>query len=403
MRKEILLWLAVMVTVPAWGGEPPDCGAGCATHIGIQLDAIYTGDAWRNMSGGHATGNRYLDNIDITLEANTGPVFGLENLRFFAYALHDHGNQLSDQLTGSAQGISNIETDGALRLFEVWTEWQMSSTPGSFRVGLYDLNSEFDSIETAGIFVNPSSGIGPDFSQAGRNGPSIFPNTSLALRYATKRGRWSFQSAMLDGVPGDPDHPERTHVSLSNRDGLLLANEVNYQPANGSRLGFGYWRYTAAFEDLVATDEADEPLTRHDNDGFYAIAESPYMFGRDKEVGTRFFVRVGATESRINPIEHYYGFGGVYNGRIGSRLSDQIGLAVSIAELGMPSIALMSEQSGKPWKRETIVELTYRADISGWLMIQPDIQYIQHPGMDRSTDSAWLIGLRFQVNRGWSW
>lgn len=67
------------------------------------------------------------------------------------------------------------------------------------------------------------------------------------------------------------------------------------------------------------------------------------------------------------------------------------------------SMALLAAESGKPWKRETIIELTYRADIAGWLMIQPDIQYIQHPGMDRGTESAWLIGLRFQVNRGWSW
>jgi porin len=403
MRKEMWLLSSVLAGASALAGESPDCGPGCRVSPSFQLDTIYTGDAWRNMSGGRAIGNRYLDNLDIMLDANTGPLLGAENLRFFTYVLHDHGRQLSDELTGSAQGVSNIETDGALRLYEIWTEWQMSRTPGSLRVGLYDLNSEFDSIETAGIFVNPSNGIGPDFAQSGRNGPSIFPHTSLAVRYATQRGRWSLQSAMLDGVPGDPDHPERTHVSLSNHDGLLFVNEVNYQPANASRFGLGYWRYTAAFEDLMATDDAGEPLTRHDNDGFYAIAESPFLFSRDKEVGTRFFLRVGATESRINPIERYYGFGAVYNGRIGNRLSDQIGLAVSIAELGAPTVDLMTEDSGKPWKRETIVELTYRADISGWLMIQPDIQYIQHPGMDRGTESAWLIGLRFQVNRGWSW
>jgi porin len=403
MRKDLWLLPVMVAGSSAWSSEAPDCGSGCAGPATLQLDAIYTGDAWRNLSGGLETGNRYLDNIDITLDANTGPLFGAENLRFFVYLLHDHGSQLNDQLTGSVQGVTNIETDGSLRLYEFWTEWQMSRNPGSFRVGLYDLNSEFDSIETAGIFVNPSNGIGPDFSQSGRNGPSIFPNTSLAIRYATRRGRWSFQSAVLDGVPGDPDHPDRLKVSLSNRDGLLLANEVNYQPANASRFGLGYWRYTATFEDLVATDDTGEPLPRHDNDGFYAIAESPYLFSRDKEVGTRFFLRVGISESRINPIERYYGFGGVYNGRIGNRLSDQIGLAVSIAELGSPAMALGETDSGKPWKHETAIELTYRADINGWLMIQPDIQYIQHPGMDRSTESAWLVGLRFQLNRGWSW
>ncbi|MEY4933167.1 MAG: hypothetical protein RLZZ403_1487 [Pseudomonadota bacterium] len=146
-----------------------------------------------------------------------------------------------------------------------------------------------------------------------------------------------------------------------------------------------------------------DSLRRHDNDGFYAVAGSPSLFSRGKEVGTRLFLRDGATESRINPIERDYGCGAVYNGRIGNRLSDQIGLSISIAELGTPAVALATGQAGTPWKRETIVELTYRADISGWLMIQPDIQYIQHPGMDRNAESAWLIRLRLQVNRGWSW
>lgn len=68
------------------------------------------------MSGRHATGNRYLDNLDIMLDANTGPLFGTENIRLFTYVLHDHGRQLFAELN-----IQSIQHPGMGRSTEsVW-------------------------------------------------------------------------------------------------------------------------------------------------------------------------------------------------------------------------------------------------------------------------------------------
>ena len=37
--------------------------------------------------------------------------------------------------------------------------------------GRYDLNSEFYRLQSAGLFLNSSFGIGPEFSLSGQNGP----------------------------------------------------------------------------------------------------------------------------------------------------------------------------------------------------------------------------------------
>lgn len=50
------------------------------------------------------------------------------------------------------------------------------------RIGLYDLNSEFDALDDAGLFINSAFGVGTDIGLTGVNGPSIFPVTSLAVR-----------------------------------------------------------------------------------------------------------------------------------------------------------------------------------------------------------------------------
>lgn len=393
MRGHWVTMIGSMVLAPAWAGEPA-CGPDCDATPLARIATVYTGDAWRNASGGIATGNRYLDNLDVTLELSPGSMSGLGDVRLFAYLLHNQGDALAEELTGAAQGISNIETTGSLRLYELWLEWQVGRTPGTLRFGLYDLNSEFDAIETASLFINPSNGIGPDFAQSGHNGPSIFPNTSLALRYGLAGEQWSLQFAALDGVPGDPDHPDRTAMRFDSDDGVLLVTEVNYRAASGFRAGLGYWQYTGEFDDVLVTE------ARRDNAGLYGIVETPLLLAAG-ERGARFFVRAGQAEARINPIEHYLGFGGVYTGLLPQRPEDQIGLAVSIARLGE---AWRSGTEGDvPHERETILELTYRIQVLEWLALQPDIQYVRHPGMDPGLEDSWLFGLRFEVSREWAW
>jgi porin len=46
---------------------------------------------------------------------------------------------------------------------------------------------------------------------------------------------------------------------------------------------------------------------------------------------------------------------------------------------------------------ETAVELTWRAAVTDWLTLQPDVQYIINPGSQRSLRNAVAVGLRFEI------
>lgn len=104
--------------------------------------------------------------------------------------------------------MSDIETGaGAARLYEAWIDKRSADGSASVRFGLYDLNSEFDTTEAGALSLLSSHGIGPDFAQSGRNGPSIFPVTSLALRGECDLGdRWLVRTGLLrrgrDDKPG---------------------------------------------------------------------------------------------------------------------------------------------------------------------------------------------------------
>ena len=127
----------------------------------VSLDALYVGDVWRNTSGGLRTGSAYLGNANISLTVDGDRALGLDGVVFYADAQSIHGQGVSSRLTGDAQVVSNIEADSQLRLYEMWMERSFGARTGrSVRFGLYDLNSEFDSLETAHLFLNASSGVG---------------------------------------------------------------------------------------------------------------------------------------------------------------------------------------------------------------------------------------------------
>ena len=44
--------------------------------------------------------------------------------------------------------------------------------------------------------------------------------------------------------------------------------------------------------------------------------------------------------------------------------------------------------AGGPAAGETSVELTYLAQLGSWLTVQPDVQYVIHPGGTRATNAV---------------
>lgn len=356
-----------------------------------RFDVSYTADIMSNLDGGMDTGTRYLDNLEVSLELDGERAFGWNGATIFVSGVYNNGKGFTDTLVGDAQGISNIEAEvRAARVLEAWLDQRFWNDRASLRAGIYDLNSEFDAIEAAEIFLNAGQEMSFTLVESGENGPSVFPYTGLALRGAVNLGdNVIVRAAVLDGVPGDPDHPKRTAVKLGDGDGALLIGEVEYV-AETFRAAAGYWRYTARFEDLTTA------LPRRGNDGLYALVEGDvYADPRDPRRGLALFARAGWGSAGINDFKHAFAAGGVYTGALPSRPEDKLGLAVAWVEAGGPYRRLEGSD-----RREVAIELTYRAEINDYLVIQPDLQYVINPGLAPELDNAFVAGLRLELAWG---
>ena len=157
------------------------------------LSARETLDLWDNVAGGVRMGPVLLNKLQVSGTVNGDPI-GLPGLSVHAQVLRTDGASLSSRV-GDIQTVSNIEAVPTYRLFEAWIEKRFGGEDPklALRAGLMDLNSDFDSVQTASLFINSSHGIGPDLSRSGRNGPSIFPVSAAGVRASwLPSKRWRF-------------------------------------------------------------------------------------------------------------------------------------------------------------------------------------------------------------------
>lgn len=381
-----------------WGGLRTDL-----EDNGIELTFSYTGEVFSNVSGGIRNKTEYLDNVNLQATLSLDKIMGWKNAQLFIYGLGNSGGMPVEN-SGAVQGISNIETYNTWKLYEFWLEQSFLNDKLSLLFGMFDLNSEFDVRETSGIFLNPSHGIGADYSQSGQNGPSIFPTTSLALRIKYSISSISdIRFAVFDGISGDVNNPSGTQISLNKEDGVLIAGEINL--FSGSReyvknyfkYAIGGWYYSEEFVKIDVKSNPDGIFKESGNYGIYAFGEHFLYSEKNKpEQGLAAFFRVGMANTNFNQLALYFGAGINYIGIIPGRNEDIFGIAIAMARCGDPFRNCMSAISKEIPEYETNIELTYNFALTPWLRFQPDFQYIINP-FDSDNSYALAIGSRFEV------
>jgi len=370
-----------------------------------QVKLLYTGEAWGNVQGGAKRSSLMLNNFDVNVALDADKKWGWHGASFLLDGFYNNGRTPSS-LTGAQQQISALDNNGVsnmYRLYQAWYNQDLFDGKTSILAGLYDLNSEFDKLDSAALFFNSGYGWNSVLDESGRNGPSTYPNTSLALRarqYVDQKNGISFEAAVLDGVPDDPNHPHDTNVIINHRNGAMLVGEADYHPADQTKILIGYWNYTARFNDQLVTDASGNPRADTGNQGMYAGVHQRLYSLEDDKRGLDGFVNVGGGDGDINRFDRSLATGLRFTGLWEARPEDQLGLAWNIAHNSYPYRQAMA-LAGTPVKDdEQDYELTYRAKINDYVTLQPDMQYIVHPNTDPALKNDLIVGMHVEIGYG---
>jgi porin len=363
---------------------------------GYDWQAAYKVDMVKRLSDGGPRRAFGLDNLDVKLSIDGQKAFAVDGGRLFLYVLSNHGSKPGAAYNRLPYGVDNIETpvDGnTTKIFQLYWDQSFLEGHAGLLFGLFDLNSEFYSTESSAIFFQPTFGIGADMGASGRNGPSIFPTTSLAVRL-----RWDDDSgfygrgALFDGVPGDPSNPHGTHVDFGRGDGTLAIAEAGFGKLESGRGALGVWRYSSGFPDFTDVDATGNALLRRQQ-GIYFISEKR-LRGSDGQARLDAFFRLGHSSEDTLQISRALSFGVVCSGLFAGHDEDESGIGYADAH---NSEKWRSTRPGSP-AAERSLEFVYRHHAVHGIIVEPTLQYLFKHGTDPSQGADWYAVIRMEVN-----
>jgi porin len=165
----------------------------------------------------------------------------------------------------------------------------------------------------------------------------------------------------------------------------------------------GAWVHTSRFADQrfnvqggLLAGSSIAALQHRGNFGVYAMLDQMLwrIGASDSDRGLNFFLRASTAPSDRNPVDLYVDTGFTFKGPFLSRPEDTIGLGLAYGRMS-PAAGARDQDlvavTGVPMPirdYEAALELTYQLQITEDWSLQPDLQYIVHPGGHVSSPAA---------------
>jgi porin len=380
-----------------WGGA-----RSAAAKRGFVFEGLARVDALRNR-GAIRNGSRHVTHLDLKLKMDLEKAVGWNGGSAMINVLGDGSWGPNAQLVGAQMGVTNVEVNSptTTRLFQAWLQQSLFDDRLAVLAGLYPIDSEFFTVDSAGVFIGPQYGTPADLALT--RGPSIFNNSAFGLRAKWNVAKTVYaMGAVLDGIPNDPARPRATAIRFAKGDGSFSIGELGWLPEadndkfkGHAKAAIGVWGYSAKVNDQRDTDAAGNPLRRHQGGGYLLGERTLARLGGSEERFISGFARYTWTDGDSTAVKNSLNLGLHARGPVASRPDDVVGFAWTRAGMAQKWRDVQTVP-GDTKTSETALEITYRYAVTPYFAIQPNYQYIRHPG-GASAPNAKLIGVRLDL------
>jgi porin len=408
-RNHALLFICLLATATTARAQTPATSGTegwnlytAMTNAGFSFPVSYIGEVLGNPSGGNRQGVIYDGLLEAGVTVDLGKLVNWQGAMLTVDGLYPHGSSLTRNDVGDYNVLSNIDALHNPRLYEAWIQQDLDAGRFSIRAGQIPINTEFGVSSGAAIFLNSAFGTAPTL---GLNlDVAVYPVAAPGVRVSgTLNDSWTVLAGVFDGNDGDPGSDNRNGLryNFNGRDGAMLMGETAYTlnpppatPAQERPLS-GTYKLGAFYNTGRLPEETPGP-SHYGTYGAYLIADQelwhvPELPGE----GLNAFAEISGAPEHRNQVSFYCQGGFDYTGLIPGRKQDVMGLGLSYTKL--TGAEGYGGADPNPDHYETVLELTYQANVNAWLQVQPDAQYIFDPGGLGNEPDALVMGLRFTM------
>lgn len=295
--------------------------------------------------------------------------------------------------TGALQQVNDdADGDKGLLIDQLWFRKYFWNRRISLMLGFVD----FQTIADRNAFANSEDK--QFWNQMLDNNPLIPLNIGLGAALTVKPVSWytlilgfgDAQSVLYKPGFSTAFHDERWfraywendfHLQIPTRRGPL---EGNY------RFGFLYEPTPRA----VFPRSLRDVRTRGSDVGFYvSLDQMLYRERVEDDQGLGVFARFAYRNPEFNRMSRFWSGGLQYKGIFPERDKDVLGLAFALQR----SSHLYRQRVNHEFSNETAYELYYAIQVTPWLVISPDVQYVDNPGASDQISHVVVAGIRVRV------
>ena len=404
---------------------------------GVVLSLQSVSDMLGNTTGGQSQGGTYSGLLNLGLAADLQKAVGWEGASFKNTWLWLYGNDVSSKFIGNSLTASSIAGQPAFRCYELWLQQNLLHDAISLRGGMIPVDTEFMVSDTANLFVNSTFGPPAVFTMNMPNGGPTYPMATPGLRLALQPSSWlTLRSAFTQGNPfSQQDNKYGFDWNFGQAGGLLNINEAEADWCkDASSKGLpGYAKAGFWFQTGQGQQGGEEqfnfgsPNSSAYNNGFYGIIDQKLYVVQEKasaspdkngdsgkapvspeasqasscscsSKGLSSFARIGFSPDQSSIVGFYTDMGLTYTGLIPTRDADKLGVAFGFAQMGCQCKQSYQDNGAPGCGYESVAELTYSMRLAPAIAIQPDLQYIMHPGGTQQNGNALVVGMRAVVD-----
>ena len=386
---------------------------------GITSTATFVTDVLGNPTGGERHGVRETDNFGLEITIDMDRLAGWPGSRFHVSFSGRSGTSLTTEDIGNVFEVAQVCCGHTYRLVDVSLDQSLLDDAFNVWIGRIAAGDDF-----------LASPLYTNFVQSGFNGNpagilfdvpiSIYPVATWGARVRVTPVKSVY--VMAGAYNGDPTLGKngKHGVDWSMRGPLFAIGEIGYRlnqepgatglPGNYKLGGFyqggDFPDFLRDPQGGVAVLSGLPPRVHHGNGGFYFLLDQMVYRpgGPESQRGlTPFVSLIFSPDQSINTMPFFANGGLVYRGPFSSRPRDAAAFGVLYGEFSrqLQRSQRDAQRIGAgpaPQRYELALELTYIIQATGWLQVQPDLQYIVNPGGTGKINGALVIGFQLAVS-----
>ena len=368
---------------------------------GISLELYYNQQFQQNFRGGLETHNaqEFSGSYDLNFALDFGKLGWIDDAGFFIRAAKGTwGDGINPNVGALFPPNADAGGDEPIFINKWWVWKKFAEKKFELRLGLLQTNKDLFDVS---LYANHED---KDFmNRLSIRNPTIPHGTGNGAFLKYEPNSWFYAQA----IAFDAEHQARTtgwNTAYHDRALFTTMGELGFTPKWKSCKGDlpGRYRLGAWYDPRSKTIYRDTLGGRRDAET--DEGDTGYYIGLDQMIwkenddpkdtqGIGLFARYGHAHADRNRVTDAWEIGTSIKGLVPKRDKDVTGLAISqgiLSERYRDDIRELAD-------RETVYEIYYAWQVTPWMIVTPDLQFITNPGGDKDDRDAMVGGIRVRI------